>query len=207
MVESWYSLCHEAGKPVERLSEMAKLSAICCFQEGKSINQPCRFFCWHIEFRVWLAAATTQRNVYICVLFLPYRYFLLCVNYFFYGETVTDYFFTLVQREEPLRILSKYHRFISFALYLTGTKTQSSWNSAVTSLWQQATRSTEVTEWWLTSCSPVCSNIVNIKCTLNKQTWDAVYSVIQFWSIRYSSNSISLISVNTYQGLISLSFI
>nr|XP_021405687.1 phosphatidate cytidylyltransferase 2 [Lonchura striata domestica] len=47
-------------------------------------------------------------------------YFLLCVNYFFYGETVTDYFFTLVQREEPLRILSRYHRFISFALYLTG---------------------------------------------------------------------------------------
>lgn len=53
----------------------------------------------------------------ICIL---HRYFLLCVNYFFYGETVTDYFFTLVQREEPLRILSKYHRFISFALYLTG---------------------------------------------------------------------------------------
>lgn len=53
----------------------------------------------------------------------PRRYFLLCVNYFFYGETVTDYFFTLVQREEPLRILSKYHRFISFALYLTGTNT------------------------------------------------------------------------------------
>lgn len=52
-----------------------------------------------------------------------HRYFLLCVNYFFYGETVTDYFFTLVQREEPLRILSKYHRFISFALYLTGTNT------------------------------------------------------------------------------------
>ncbi|KAJ7415046.1 hypothetical protein WISP_80000 [Willisornis vidua] len=51
---------------------------------------------------------------------LSSRYFLLCVNYFFYGETVTDYFFTLVQREEPLRILSKYHRFISFALYLTG---------------------------------------------------------------------------------------
>ncbi|CAL9707871.1 unnamed protein product [Knipowitschia caucasica] len=47
-------------------------------------------------------------------------YFLLCVNYFFYGETVTDSFFSLVQREEPLRILSKYHRFISFALYLSG---------------------------------------------------------------------------------------
>lgn len=56
----------------------------------------------------------------------PCRYFLLCVNYFFYGETVTDYFFTLVQREEPLRILSKYHRFISFALYLTGTPTAGS---------------------------------------------------------------------------------
>uniref|UniRef100_A0A7N6BI06 Phosphatidate cytidylyltransferase n=1 Tax=Anabas testudineus TaxID=64144 RepID=A0A7N6BI06_ANATE len=54
-------------------------------------------------------------------------YFLLCVNYFFYGETVTDYFFTLVQREEPLRILSKYHRFISFALYLTGTNTEFGW--------------------------------------------------------------------------------
>lgn len=53
-----------------------------------------------------------------------HRYFLLCVNYFFYGETVTDYFFSLVQREEPLRILSKYHRFISFALYLTGTNAE-----------------------------------------------------------------------------------
>lgn len=41
-------------------------------------------------------------------------YFLLCVNYFFYGETVTDYFFTLVQREEPLRIL----RFCMFVLSL-----------------------------------------------------------------------------------------
>uniref|UniRef100_A0A4W3HXD5 Phosphatidate cytidylyltransferase n=1 Tax=Callorhinchus milii TaxID=7868 RepID=A0A4W3HXD5_CALMI len=47
-------------------------------------------------------------------------YFLLCANYFFYGETVTDTFFSLVQREEPLRILSKYHRFISFTLYLAG---------------------------------------------------------------------------------------
>ncbi|MEQ2173878.1 hypothetical protein GOODEAATRI_002021, partial [Goodea atripinnis] len=59
-------------------------------------------------------------NIYIYSNLVPCRYFLLCVNYFFYGETVTDYFFTLVQREEPLRILSKYHRFISFALYLTG---------------------------------------------------------------------------------------
>lgn len=54
------------------------------------------------------------------LLILPLRYFLLCVNYFFYGETVTDYFSNLVQREEPLRILSKYHRLISFAMYLTG---------------------------------------------------------------------------------------
>ncbi len=61
-----------------------------------------------------------HNNVWLPVLTVFVRYFLLCVNYFFYGETVTDYFFTLVQREEPLRILSKYHRFISFALYLTG---------------------------------------------------------------------------------------
>lgn len=61
--------------------------------------------------------------LYFCSIPPFLRYFLLCVNYFFYGETVTDYFFTLVQREEPLRILSKYHRFISFALYLTGTNT------------------------------------------------------------------------------------
>ncbi|XP_029455238.1 phosphatidate cytidylyltransferase 1 [Rhinatrema bivittatum] len=47
-------------------------------------------------------------------------YFLLCVNYFFYGETVADYIVTSVQREEPLQFLIRYHRFISFALYLTG---------------------------------------------------------------------------------------
>ncbi|GAB5570663.1 phosphatidate cytidylyltransferase 1 [Prionailurus iriomotensis] len=45
-------------------------------------------------------------------------YFLLCVNYFFYGETVADYFATFVQREEQLQFLIRYHRFISFALYL-----------------------------------------------------------------------------------------
>lgn len=48
------------------------------------------------------------------------RYFLLCVNYFFYGETVADYFATFVQREEQLQFLIRYHRFISFALYLAG---------------------------------------------------------------------------------------
>ncbi|MBN3315482.1 CDS1 cytidylyltransferase, partial [Atractosteus spatula] len=47
-------------------------------------------------------------------------YFLICVNYFFYGETVADYFGALVQREEPLQFLVRYHRFISFALYLAG---------------------------------------------------------------------------------------
>ncbi|KAJ8261301.1 hypothetical protein COCON_G00170240 [Conger conger] len=47
-------------------------------------------------------------------------YFLICVNYFFYGETLADYFGVLVQREEALQFLSRYHRFISFALYLAG---------------------------------------------------------------------------------------
>ncbi|XP_030046452.1 phosphatidate cytidylyltransferase 1 isoform X4 [Microcaecilia unicolor] len=47
-------------------------------------------------------------------------YFLLCVNYFFYGETVADYFVTSVQREESLQFLIRYHRFISFVLYLAG---------------------------------------------------------------------------------------
>ncbi|XP_014873972.1 phosphatidate cytidylyltransferase 1-like, partial [Poecilia latipinna] len=48
------------------------------------------------------------------------RYFLICVNYFFYGETLADYFGALVRREEPLQFLSRYHRFISFTLYLAG---------------------------------------------------------------------------------------
>ncbi|KAG8593492.1 hypothetical protein GDO81_000850 [Engystomops pustulosus] len=47
-------------------------------------------------------------------------YFLLCVNYFFYGETLADYFATFVQREESLQFLIRYHRFISFALYVIG---------------------------------------------------------------------------------------
>lgn len=42
------------------------------------------------------------------------------MNYFFYGETVADYFGALVQREEPLQFLVRYHRFISFTLYLAG---------------------------------------------------------------------------------------
>ncbi|XP_040273930.1 phosphatidate cytidylyltransferase 1 [Bufo bufo] len=47
-------------------------------------------------------------------------YFLLCVNYFFYGETLADYFATFIQREEFLQFLIRYHRFISFALYVIG---------------------------------------------------------------------------------------
>ncbi|XP_063314825.1 phosphatidate cytidylyltransferase 1 [Pelobates fuscus] len=47
-------------------------------------------------------------------------YFLLCVNYFFYGETLADYFANYVQREELLQFLIRYHRFISFALYVIG---------------------------------------------------------------------------------------
>uniref|UniRef100_A0A8C5LJB3 Phosphatidate cytidylyltransferase n=1 Tax=Leptobrachium leishanense TaxID=445787 RepID=A0A8C5LJB3_9ANUR len=47
-------------------------------------------------------------------------YFLLCVNYFFYGETLADYFANYVQREELLQFLIRYHRFISFALYVLG---------------------------------------------------------------------------------------
>ncbi|XP_072570557.1 phosphatidate cytidylyltransferase 1-like [Paramormyrops kingsleyae] len=47
-------------------------------------------------------------------------YFLICVNYFFYGETVADYFGVLVRRKELLQFLVRYHRFISFTMYLAG---------------------------------------------------------------------------------------
>ncbi|ROK28189.1 Phosphatidate cytidylyltransferase 2 [Anabarilius grahami] len=47
-------------------------------------------------------------------------YFLLCVNNFFYGETIADYFFTLVQMEEYIHMFSKYQQFISFVSYLIG---------------------------------------------------------------------------------------
>ena len=50
----------------------------------------------------------------------------MCVNYFFYGETLADYFGALVQREEPLQFLARYHRFISFALYLAGEEASAS---------------------------------------------------------------------------------
>lgn len=47
-------------------------------------------------------------------------YFLLTSNYFFYGESLVDYFGVVINRVEGLRFLVAYHRFISFNLYCVG---------------------------------------------------------------------------------------
>ncbi|KAI5700038.1 hypothetical protein M8J75_013119 [Diaphorina citri] len=47
-------------------------------------------------------------------------YFLICSNYFFYGESLVDYFGVLINRTDYLRVLVTYHRFISFCLYIVG---------------------------------------------------------------------------------------
>lgn len=47
-------------------------------------------------------------------------YFLFTSNYFFYGENLVDYFGVFVNRVEWLRLLVKYHRFLSFSLYCIG---------------------------------------------------------------------------------------
>ncbi|CAG7823951.1 unnamed protein product [Allacma fusca] len=47
-------------------------------------------------------------------------YFLITSNYFFYGESLVDYFGVLVNRTDVLRWLITYHRFISFCLYNIG---------------------------------------------------------------------------------------
>lgn len=47
-------------------------------------------------------------------------YFLLTSNYFFYGESLVDYFGVLINRTDLLRALVTYHRFISFCLYCGG---------------------------------------------------------------------------------------
>ncbi|XP_076072766.1 phosphatidate cytidylyltransferase, photoreceptor-specific-like [Mytilus galloprovincialis] len=47
-------------------------------------------------------------------------YFLFTSNYFFYGESLIQYFGVLLQRTEFLRPLVSYHRFISFSLYVAG---------------------------------------------------------------------------------------
>lgn len=47
-------------------------------------------------------------------------YFLLTSNYFFYGESLVDYFGVVINRTEYLKFLVTYHRFISFCLYVSG---------------------------------------------------------------------------------------
>jgi len=47
-------------------------------------------------------------------------YFLLTSNYFFYGESLVDYFGVVINRTDFLRGLVTYHRFISFCLYIIG---------------------------------------------------------------------------------------
>lgn len=47
-------------------------------------------------------------------------YFLITSNYFFYGESLVDYFGVVINRTDFLRVLVTYHRFISFSLYLVG---------------------------------------------------------------------------------------
>lgn len=47
-------------------------------------------------------------------------YFLMTTNYFFYGESMMQYFGVLISRTEFLRPFVTYHRFISFSLYVAG---------------------------------------------------------------------------------------
>lgn len=47
-------------------------------------------------------------------------YFLITSNYFFYGESLIDYFSVVINRTDFLRFLVNYHRFISFCLYIIG---------------------------------------------------------------------------------------
>jgi phosphatidate cytidylyltransferase len=47
-------------------------------------------------------------------------YFLVASNYFFYGESLIDYFGVLINRSELLPHMVKYHRFISFTMYILG---------------------------------------------------------------------------------------
>nr|CAG4645476.1 EOG090X04NQ [Lynceus sp. MCZ IZ 141354] len=46
-------------------------------------------------------------------------YFLIASNYFFYGESLVDYF-GVINRTDILQGLLHYHRFISFCLYMVG---------------------------------------------------------------------------------------
>uniref|UniRef100_A0A914XMN1 Phosphatidate cytidylyltransferase n=1 Tax=Plectus sambesii TaxID=2011161 RepID=A0A914XMN1_9BILA len=47
-------------------------------------------------------------------------YFLFTSNYFFFGESLIDYWSILLRKEQFLHFLIAYHRLISFALYVLG---------------------------------------------------------------------------------------
>ena len=47
-------------------------------------------------------------------------YFLIASNYFFYGETLVEQFGVVINRVDFLPILVKYHRLISFSMYIMG---------------------------------------------------------------------------------------
>jgi len=47
-------------------------------------------------------------------------YFLVASNYFFYGETLVEQFGVVINRVNFLPILVKYHRLISFSMYILG---------------------------------------------------------------------------------------
>jgi len=47
-------------------------------------------------------------------------YFLVASNYFFYGESLVEYFGVVINRVDFLPFLVQYHRLISFAMYILG---------------------------------------------------------------------------------------
>ena len=47
-------------------------------------------------------------------------YFLVASNYFFYGETLVEQFGVVVNQVDFLPFLVKYHRLISFIMYIMG---------------------------------------------------------------------------------------
>jgi len=47
-------------------------------------------------------------------------YFLFCANYFFYGETINEYFGSVLEKDVAIHFLFKYHRIISYLLYCFG---------------------------------------------------------------------------------------
>lgn len=51
--------------------------------------------------------------------YIPW-YFLVVVNYFFCGETLSEYYGLFLKNGHYLRMLVQYHRFISFCLYFSG---------------------------------------------------------------------------------------